>query len=231
MKQADEPSKLAKEIQSRITNLEVANTAAVRHMRRDFSRRLSSATRDSVLELAKLLLARKNDTLRFVSYELVSHHKTTMATLNEEELVNLGRGLHSWSSVDCFSTYLSGPLWREGRLKDETILAWAQSNGAPSDLWWRRAALVSTVALSRRGAPKDLARTLAICRLLAADREDMVVKALSWALRELAKKHPAAARDSIAQHRQILSARVVREVTSKLNTGLKSGRKRINPAV
>jgi 3-methyladenine DNA glycosylase AlkD len=44
-----------------------------------------------------------------------------------------------------------------------------------------------------------------------ADREDLVVKALSWALRALARRDPA--------------ARVIREVENKLTTGRKNPRR------
>jgi hypothetical protein len=46
---------------------------------------------------------------------------------------------------------------------------------------------VSTVALNvrSRGGSGDVPRTLAVCRFLVADPDDMAVKALSWALREL----------------------------------------------
>ena len=54
----------------------------------------------------------------------------------------------------------------------------------------------------------------------------MVVKALSWALRELAKKHPEQAASFLAKHRQVLAARVLREVNNKLTTGLKTPRSR-----
>ena len=51
--------------------------------------------------------------------------------------------------------------------------------------WWRRAALVSTVPLNvaARGGHGDPRRALAVCRLLVDDPDDMVEKALSWALR------------------------------------------------
>ena len=39
--------------------------------------------------------------------------------------------------------------------------------------------------LRAAGGTGDAERTLAVCAQLAADRDDMVVKALSWALREL----------------------------------------------
>ena len=95
----------------------------------------------------------------------------------------LGQGINSWWTMDSFARTLSGPAWRDGLVRDELIVKWAHS----PDLWWRRAALVSTVAFNVRsqGGKGDMPRTLSICRLLVADHEDMVVKALSWALREL----------------------------------------------
>jgi len=52
----------------------------------------------------------------------------------------------------------------------------------------------------------------------------MVVKALSWALREIAKKHPEQVRTFLATHKRTLAARVTREVNNKLRTGLKTPR-------
>jgi 3-methyladenine DNA glycosylase AlkD len=50
----------------------------------------------------------------------------------------------------------------------------------------------------------------------------MVVKALSWALRELVVHDPAAVEAFLAQHEAVLAARVEREVRNKLETGLKN---------
>jgi 3-methyladenine DNA glycosylase AlkD len=107
---------------------------------------------------------------------------------------------------------------------DGVIHRWAASE----DLWWRRAALVSTVALNVRshGGYGDTPRTLAVCRLLADDPQDMVVKALSWALRELVVHDPEAVWAFLAENEDVLAARVKREVRNKLTTGLKNPRKR-----
>lgn len=43
------------------------------------------------------------------------------------------------------------------------------------------------------------ARTLKVCRVLAADRDDMVEKAMSWALRELSKRDRPAVEVFVAQ--------------------------------
>ena len=82
------------------------------------------------------------------------------------------------------------------------------------------------------GGTGDAPRTLAICERLAGDREDMVVKALSWALRALAMREPAAVARFLAVHEDELAARVKREVGHKLRTGLKNPRalRRAGPA-
>jgi 3-methyladenine DNA glycosylase AlkD len=60
--------------------------------------------------------------------------------------------------------------------------------------------------------------------MLVDDHEDMVVKALSWALRELVAHDPEAVRAFLGAHEEVLAARVRREVTNKLTTGLKNPR-------
>jgi 3-methyladenine DNA glycosylase AlkD len=75
--------------------------------------------------------------------------------------------------------------------------------------------------LRSRGGTGDTGRTLDICRQLVADGDDMVVKALSWALRELVVWNPEAVRRFLDTHHEVLAARVRREVRSKLETGRK----------
>ena len=220
MQQSSETVRLAREIRSRLNLLRAPTTPTVRAIRREFSRRIASAAPESVIQLALHLLDADSDLLRFFSYEIVSYHKLAFEQLTTDDLLKLGRGLNSWSSVDCFAMYLSGPIWASGRLSDKTIATWAHSDNR----WLRRTALVSTVALGRRGNPEDLRRVAQICTLLAADRDDMVVKALSWALREVAKKHPKEARAFLTAHKDALAARVIREVNNKLTTGLKTPR-------
>ena len=52
----------------------------------------------------------------------------------------------------------------------------------------------------------------------------MVVKGMSWALRELAKRDPTAVTDFIRDEGAELAPRIRREVTNKLTTGLKAPR-------
>ncbi len=201
-----------------------ATAAVLRSLRRAFSRRVAKEPPAAVLRLALRLVAAGGIARRFVAYELVHYHRGALASLRAGDLEQLGRGLDSWGAVDAFACYLAGPAWREQQVGDARIHRWARSRNR----WWRRAALVSTVPLNSRarGGRGDTERTLAVCRVLIADRDDMVVKAMSWALRELAKRDPRAARRFLAEQGDALAARVIREVRNKLATGLKNPRRR-----
>jgi 3-methyladenine DNA glycosylase AlkD len=198
------------------------NTDSERVIRLKYSNNLLQAPADYVLSFAKELLFTHGH--RWQAYEVLAAHKGAFCCLGESELEELGLGINSWWTVDSFARTLSGPAWRDGLVSDEMFVKWAGS----ADLWWRRAALVSTVAFNIRsqGGKGDVARTLAICKLLAADHEDMVVKAMSWALRQLVYFDPGAVEGFINEHEGVLAGRVKREVRSKLQTGLKNPRRK-----
>lgn len=213
-------SALAQEIDERLSAMPRAATADLRQMRREFSKRLKDAAPYVVIELASLLLEVPGMKYRFIAYELVHHHPGALGHLNAWQLEQLGRGMASWSAVDCFSVYLAGPVWRERRVPDSLVHSWAKS----IDRWWRRAALVATVPLNSKtqGGAGDSHRTLQVCRLVDSDRDPMVAKALSWALRELAKRDPRAVRNYLKDREDILPSLVLREVRNKLETGVKN---------
>ena len=214
---------VAAEIRTRLMLLSEKNTESIRAVRREFSKRLAGAPSDFVFQLTLLLLKHEKTVPRFFAYELVQHHREARRSLNSRKLKLLGEGIDSWTAVDTFACYLSGPAWRERQVPDSLIARWARSRNR----WWRRAAVVSTVPLNNKakGGRGDATRTLAICNLVVDDRDDMVVKALSWSLRELAKRDPTSVKKFLDEKHTYLSRRVVREVNNKLNTGLKSARK------
>ena len=218
---AEEAQGLAARIVADVRAAPVRSTAAIRLLRRGYSRELAGESRDLVLGVAGALVA--GEELRWLAYELVGYHKGAIEGLGAAELVWLGRGMDSWDDVDSFARTLSGPAWLRGYVGDGVIAAWAHSD----DLWWRRAALVSTVALNTRsqGGTGDIPRTLAVCRLLVRDREDMVEKAMSWALRELVVHDAGAVRAFLAEFEGQLGARVKRKVRHKLATGLRNPRR------
>ena len=222
------PSEAAARIEADVAALPQRTTATVRKVRREHSRVMKTADAAFILEVARVLLARDRGSgrsgLRWVAYEIIRNHKPAFESLDDALLEELGQGMHSWDTVDDFSRTLSGPAWLHGMASDALIRDWATSD----DLWWRRAALVSTVGLNMRtyGGAGDTPRTLEICEMLAADREDMVQKALSWALRELVWHDAEAVQSFLDIHEDHLAARVKREVRAKITTGLKNPRRK-----
>jgi 3-methyladenine DNA glycosylase AlkD len=162
---------------------------------------------------------------RHLAYELLRAAPRALAAARPAHVERLAEDMSSWGEVDCFGCFVAGVAWRAGRISDRHIARFA----AAEDRWRRRAALVATVPLNARSrgatsATGDAARTLAVCKLLLDDRDDMVVKAMSWALRELAKRDARAVRAFLAAHGERLAARIRREVTSKLTSGRKTPR-------
>jgi 3-methyladenine DNA glycosylase AlkD len=187
-------------------------------LRREFARSLEGTEPKYVLEVARELFALSRNPGHAIS--LLMFHRETFESLGEKEIEEFGQGMNSWGTVDTFARRLAGPAWLKCQISDELVHKWARSE----DRWWRRAALVCTVALNVRshGGYGDSERTLSICRLLVDDRDDIVVKAMSWALRELLIHDPDGVRKFLKTHDDVLAARVKREVRNKLRTGLKN---------
>jgi 3-methyladenine DNA glycosylase AlkD len=225
MAQTTEPidvQAIAAEIGAAIRALPVSNSASRREVRRQYTQRIKNAPAELVVELAHVL--RREHGQRGLGLELVRYHRAAFASLGPDEVEALGEGINSWGSVDGFARIIAGPAWLRDQVPDELIHTWARSE----DLWWRRAALVSTVALNVRshGGYGDTPRTLAVCRTLVDDHEDLVVKAMSWALRELVVHDPDAVRAFLREYDDRLGARAKREVRNKLTTGLKNPKRK-----
>lgn len=187
-------------------------------MRRRHSKELRGESAAAVRKLAFAL--QEEYGRRFVACELIAEHPDALASMRATHLRRLGRGMQSWSDVDTFCCLVAGQVWRERQVPDSLIHAWARSR----DRWWRRSALVATVPLNvrARGGRGDSRRTLGVCRLLLDDRDDMVEKALSWALRELIVWDAAGVAAFLERYADSSAARVRREVGNKLATGLKN---------
>jgi len=206
------------------SRLELLGVSApdMRRLLRPLARMLRSAPPSDVLRTARALLDTGVHEARQIAYELVGGRPDLVGKLDAAAVEALGQGNDNWASVDAFSVSVAGPAWRDGGVSDADVLRWCGSG----DRWWRRTALVSTVALNARsrGGRGDVVRTLRMCRELAGDADPMVAKALSWALRALSTVDGAPVRKFLADFGDELPAFVRREVRNKLETGRKSGR-------
>lgn len=180
-------------ITERLAALPKCDAQSLRSLSRELAPGLAAASARGVIDLAVALFHSKAPGSHVIAYELIRRHGSAPSGLRERDLRRLGARMSSW----------------------------ARSRSR----WWRRAALVSTVPLNVRaqGGHGDAPRTLAICEVLADDRDPMLVKAMSWALRALAVRDAEAVRAFMARNGHRLSALVVREVRNKLRTGRKAG--------
>ena len=213
-------ARVVSDIRSDLRRHGEGTVGSVRLVRRKWSKALKQEPAKLVMDVVIALAGGGTWPERLVAFELLESHPGAFGMLNASCVTALAKGFADWASVDHFGVTVAGPAWRDGLLPDATVRGWTKSD----DRWRRRLALVSTVRLNTpaRGRTGDAARTLSVCRLLIEDRDDMVVKAMSWALRELAKRDPAAVRRFLKDEGDNLPARVRREVTNKLTTGLKN---------
>lgn len=196
-------------------------TGDLRSVVKTYRKRVAEKEGRFVHDLALALIAHNVVECRQVAYELIAGHREAREMLNVARVERLGQGIDNWACVDLFCGNIAGPAWMKERITDETIMRWSRSD----DLWWRRAAVVATVPFNQKskGGTGDTRRTLMLCSELVADPEEMVQKAISWALRELVPWDRAAAERFLEEHAESVSARVRREVRKKLETGKKNG--------
>jgi hypothetical protein len=202
---------------------DAAGVPAAREIRKALSARLKRESGPDVVQVGLAIASAppmKQARSRWVGWELIKGHRAAAESLGLAMAEALGAGNSSWDEVDAYGIYILGPAWLRGQVGDADILRWA----ADADLWKRRAALVATVVLNSKthGGKGDAQRTLMVAGRLAGDREDMVVKAMSWALRMLVDWDRAAVESFLAQNEARLAARVKREVRTKLTTGRKN---------
>lgn len=209
---------VAARYRAEVAALPKRDTPHLRALRKGWSQELKPETGAHVIALAEALEAVSPQEGKWLAYELIRHHKAAFAEVSPLVIERFVERAASWYAVDALGTILSGALWAAGRIPDATVDAWARSD----ERWLRRSALVATVG--RNAVEPDPGRTFALCLRLAGDRDDMVEKAVSWALRWLAQKDRTAVDAFMDEHGEGFRPRVRREVGYKLAAGLKSGR-------
>lgn len=176
---------------------------------------------EKLIQFSKELVATRIFECNQLAFELLSKNKNALLLIKLKDLEELGKNMDNWATTDCFSVMISGWAWREKLISDSDVFNWLETG----NLWWRRAAIVSTVALNlrSRGGKGDAARTLMICEKVINDREKLIVKALSWALRELSKSDKPAVEKFMEKYDSKIAPLARREIYTKLETGRKNG--------
>jgi 3-methyladenine DNA glycosylase AlkD len=88
----------------------------------------------------------------------------------------------NWATTDAICGLLIGPLVAERPRLAAGVARWS----ADRNMWVRRASIVGLIPIARRGIALDILYKTA--RTLHRDEEDLIQKAVGWALREAGKR-------------------------------------------
>ncbi len=175
---------------------------------------------DQKIELAIGLTQTHYHECHHLAYYYLEKEKEALKSLSVNDAEKLAACLDNWVLVDTYCTFILGVLWRIETIDDAYIHKLLNTD----DLWKRRCAVVSTIALNQasRGGKGDTKRTIEVCKAVIDDHRPMIIKALSWALRVLIRRDKKAVEAFMRIYGPRIHNQVKREVKNKLKTGLKN---------
>ncbi len=204
------------------TAMKVAGLSGVESKRivKELIQKTKGLTSQGKIEIAKELSDIGIIECFIIACDFLKTDKQLLKDSGKADIRYFNKGLDNWASVDCYGVYVHGNAWRLGILDDEDIIDLIRDK----DYWQRRLGVVSTIPLNQKahGGIGDPQRTLMICEMVKDDYQDMVVKAVSWALRELAKREPEPVKEFLLKHESVLHKRILREVRNKIFYGKKN---------
>ena len=132
---------------------------------------------------ADVLIADRHLEAKGVAIELVARFRRDFTPRLLPSWKRWLAGNHSanWATTDAICGALIGPLLLQQPGLCQQMRVWARHR----NMWVRRASIVGLIARARRGQSLDLVYEIA--RRLHGDREDLIQKAVGWALREAGK--------------------------------------------
>ena len=145
-------------------------------------------------DLSRLLASSVHEH-RFAALEILVAQFEAAAPPRRQEIVSFylrhTHRMSNWDLVDTSAPYLLGEYLKDQPRGVLDILA------ASANVWERRIAIISTLALIRCGETEDAFR---IAKKLLPDEHDLIHKAVGWALRETGKISRAALVQFIEQN-------------------------------
>ncbi len=138
---------------------------------------------EHAMRFAEILMANRYLEVKSIGIEVVARYRRDFAPRLLSRWKRWLAGNHSanWATTDAMCGFLIGPTLVGHPHRAVEMRAWS----GHGNMWVRRASIVSLIPLARRGEALDLLYEIA--RRLHADREDLIQKAVGWALREAGK--------------------------------------------
>lgn len=139
--------------------------------------------------------------LRFARADAAERERIAAFYLRHRERVN------NWDLVDS-----SAPIVLADRIREAPRELLDPLLASPS-LWDRRIAVLATFSLIRDG---EFTETIRCAEALLGDREDLIHKAVGWALREVGKRDEAVLRRFLDRHGEAMPRTMLRYAIERL---------------
>jgi 3-methyladenine DNA glycosylase AlkD len=157
-------------------------TAAVRALARQiYLAHRADWSIDDAMAFADRLLGDRYLEVKSVGIEVVARYRRDFAPRPAWKRWLAANHAANWATTDLICGALIGPLIVRYPALGAHLRAWASDK----NMWVRRASIVGLIPRARRGESLDL--VYGIARRLHRDREDLIQKAVGWALREAGK--------------------------------------------
>jgi 3-methyladenine DNA glycosylase AlkD len=138
---------------------------------------------DEAMAFADTLIVDRHLEVKSVGIEVVARYRRAFTPPLLARWKRWLAGNHSanWATTDAMCGALVGPLLVAFPDRAAQLRVWSTDR----NMWVRRASIVGLIPLARKGQALDLLYEIA--KRLHADREDLIQKAVGWALREAGK--------------------------------------------
>lgn len=157
---------------------------------------------------------------KYVASLLLENNKEFRKEIDLERIDGWLKELEGWAEIDC--------LCQSNFSANEVLSRWSEweefvrSLNKSENISKRRASLVLLIKTTRGSddeRPVDL--MLEMIDNVKDEKDKLITKAVSWALREMVKKHADRVRKYLDKNEDLLPAVAVRETRNKLRTGKK----------
>lgn len=212
--EADYLAKIKKLVPSEATIIGV-RVPVIKELAKQFGR-TETLTYEASIELLDRLFERQIREEILFGLFLLEKHKRRFSTELFAYVDQWVDFIENWEVCDQLASRIAGEIVAKDLTLLDHLLAWTQAD----NLWRRRAALATTVALNQKGRT-NVEAALQVAERVMTDTEPMVAKAVGWTLREASKKGEQPVFEFLLQWKDRANPKIIKEGAEKLSPDLR----------
>ena len=137
---------------------------------------------------------------------LISMYKKEVYNISWNRINSWLDYIDNWETCDQLSSNIVTAIIVDNPFLTKELLILAKSSNK-----WKRRFAVATIANMNHGGRQYPDETFSICETLLSDKEQVVSKAVGWALREISKKCPERTFNFLNQNKTVIPNRLLKE--------------------